>query len=38
MGDVENITIMLREDEFVLDVMLAKLQAASSRSAVNGQE
>jgi hypothetical protein len=36
--DVENITIMIREDEFVLDGMLAALQAASSRSAVDRQE
>jgi hypothetical protein len=38
MGDVENITIMIREDEFMLDVMLVTLQAASSRSAVYRQE
>ena len=36
-GVVENITVMLREYEFVLDVMQATLQAASSRSVVTGE-
>jgi hypothetical protein len=33
-GVVENITLMVREDEFVLDVMFAMLQAGSLRSAI----
>jgi hypothetical protein len=32
-GIVENITVVVSEDEFVLDVMHATLQAESSRSA-----
>jgi len=33
-GVMENIAIMVREDEFVVDMMKATLQAISSRSAV----
>jgi hypothetical protein len=33
-GVVENITVMVREDKFVFDVMFATLQAGSSPSAV----
>jgi hypothetical protein len=36
-GLVENITVILCEYEFVLDVMQATLQAASSRSVATGE-
>jgi hypothetical protein len=37
-GVVEKITVVVRENEFVLDVMRATLEAGSSRSAVTNKK